>query len=312
MKKTLIGIGITLLVLIIIAFIAVTFFAGSIIKSSVEKIAPGILGVPVTVEDIDVRIFGGKVKVQGLIVGNPEKFKSDYLFSLGELSIDIDMGSLSTDTIIVNEVLITAPKISYEMALGSSNIGALLDNLAKEEEEEEEEEKEEEEKPIDPDAAPAKKVIIKKILLTDGKVSINVAALGGKGLTLPLPKVEMLDVGKEEEGGASLLDVISEIISAIAKSVVKVASGSIDLLGDGAKAALDLTSKSVSAVGDAAGATLHAAGDAAGATVGLAGDAAGATVDAAGDAAKAVGKGAGKVVGGVTGIFKKDKDKEEK
>ena len=313
MKKVLIGIGVTLLVIFIVVFIATTFFLGAIVKTGVEKVAPGILGVPVTVDNVNIGIFRGKVSIKGLVVGNPEKFKSDYLFSLGELSVTLDLKSLSTDTIIVNEVIIKAPKISYEMALGGSNIGSLLDNLAKEEEEEKEEEKEE--KTVDPDAAPAKKVIIEKILLTDGKVSINVAALGGKGMTLPLPKIEMIDVGKEKEGGASLVDVISEIISAIAKSVVKVVSGSVDLLGDGAKATLDMTMKGASAVGDAAGATLHMAGDAAGATIGVAGDAAGATVDVAGDAAKAVGKGAGKLVGGVTGIFKKDKDeapKEEK
>ena len=312
MKKVLIGIGVTLLVLIVIAFIAATFFAGSIIKSSVETIAPGLLGVPVTVEDVDVRIFSGKVNIQGLIIGNPEKFKSDYLFSLGELSIKIDMKSLSTDTIIVNEIIITAPKVSYELALGSSNIGTLLDTLAKEETEEKEEKKKDTAKPTDPDAKPAKKVIIEKILLTDGRVSINIAALGGKGLTLPLPKVEMTDVGKEEEDGATLLDVISEVIGAVAKAVVAVASGSIDLLGDGAKAALDLTAKSVSAVGDAAGATIGVAGDAAGATLDAAGNVAGATVGVAGDGAKAIGKGAGKLVGGVTGIFKKDKDEESK
>ncbi len=309
MKKVLIGIGVTLLVIIVVVVIAITLFAGKLVKTGVEKVAPGILGVPVTVENVNIGIFSGKVNIKGLVVGNPEKFKSDYLFSLGELSVRIDMKSLSTDTIIVNEVLIKVPKISYELALGSSNIGTLLDNLAKEAEEEKEVVKEE--KPVDPNAPPAKKVIIEKIVLTDGKVSINVAALGGQGATLPLPKIEMLDVGKEKEGGASLVDVISAIISEISKAVVHVASGSIHLLGDGAKATMDMTMKSAAAAGDAAGAAVGMVGDAAGATLNVAGDAASATVGAAGDAAKSVGKGAGKLVGGVTGIFKKDKNKEE-
>ncbi len=309
MKKVLIGIGVTLLVIIVVVVIAITLFAGKLVKTGVEKVAPGILGVPVTVENVNIGIFSGKVNIKGLVVGNPEKFKSDYLFSLGELSVRIDMKSLSTDTIIVNEVLIKVPKISYELALGSSNIGTLLDNLAKEAEEEKEVVKEE--KPVDPNAPPAKKVIIEKIVLTDGKVSINVAALGGQGATLPLPKIEMLDVGKEKEGGASLVDVISAIISEISKAVVHVASGSIHLLGDGAKATMDMTMKSAAAAGDAAGAAVGMVGDAAGTTLNVAGDAASATVGAAGDAAKSVGKGAGKLVGGVTGIFKKDKNKEE-
>ncbi len=339
MKKVLIGIGVTLLVIVIVVIIGINFFAGSLVKTGVEKFAPGILGVPVTVENVNIGILRGKASIKGLVVGNPEKFKSDYLFSLGKLSVKLDLKSLSTDTIIVNEIIIKAPEISYELALGSSNIGTLLDNLAKEEDADNKEVKEE--KPADPNAPPAKKVIIEKILLTDGTVSINVTALGGHGATVPLPKIEMTDVGKEKEGGASIVDVISEVISAISKSVVQVASGSVKLLGDGAKATMDMTLKSAAAVGDAAGAAVGVAGDAAGAAVGVAGDAAGAavgvagdaagatidaagaavgvagdaagaTVDAAGDAAKAVGKRAGKLVGGVTGMFKKNKDKEEK
>ena len=313
MKKVLIGIGVTLLVIVIVVFVAVTFFAGKIVKAGVEKVAPSILGVPVTVENVNIGIFRGKVSIKGLVVGNPEKFNSDYLFSLGKLSIKLDMSSLSTDTIIVNEVIITAPKVSYEVALGSSNIGTLLKNLEKEEEEEKEAEKEE--KPLDPNAPPAKKVIIEKILLTDGKVSINVAALGGKGMPIPLPKIELTDVGKEKEGGASLLDVITEIISAVSKSVVQVATGSVKLVGDAAGAAVgaagDVAGATLNVAGDAAGATLNVAGDAAGAAVGVAGDAAGATADAAGAAVGAVGKGAGKLVGGVTGLFGKGKDKAE-
>ncbi len=329
MKKILIGIGVTLLVIVIVVIIGINFFAGSLVKTGVEKFAPGILGVPVTVENVNIGILRGKVSIKGLVVGNPEKFKSDYLFSLGKLSIKLDLESLSTDTIIVNEIIIKAPKISYELALGSSNIGTLLDNLAKEEDDEDNKEVKEE-KPIDPNAPPAKKVIIEKILLTDGKVSINVAALGGRGATVPLPKIEMTDVGKEKEGGANIVDVVSEVIAAISKSVVQVASGSVKLLGDGAKAAMDVTLKSAAVVGDAAGAAVGAAGDAAGAAIGAAGDAAGAAGDAAGaaigaagdaagaavgvasDATKAIGKGAGKLVGGVTGLFKKEKNKEEK
>lgn len=111
MKKVLIGIGVTLLVIIVVVVIAITLFAGKLVKTGVEKVAPGILGVPVTVENVNIGIFSGKVNIKGLVVGNPEKFKSDYLFSLGELSVRIDMKSLSTDTIIVNEVLIKVPKI---------------------------------------------------------------------------------------------------------------------------------------------------------------------------------------------------------
>jgi uncharacterized protein involved in outer membrane biogenesis len=313
MKKVLIGIGITLLVIVIVVIIAINFFAGSMIKAGVEKFAPDILGVPVTVENVYVGLLRGKVSVTGLVVGNPEKFKSDYLFSLGKFSIKIDLKSLSTDTIIINKIIIKAPEISYELALGSSNIGTLLDGLKKEDAEEQVEENKKEQS-SDTEAVPGKKLIIEKILLTDGTVSVNISALGGKGATLPLPKVEITDIGKEKEGGANIVDVVTEVIYAISSSVLQVVSGSMDLLGDSAKAAIGAAGDVAGIAGDAAKATVGIAGDATKATVGAAEDVAGATVGAAGDAAKNVGKGASKLVGGVTGMFKKDKntDTEEK
>ncbi len=319
MKKRTKNIFGTIIVIIVVILIAVCFFLGAIVKSSIEKFAPGILGVPVTVDSVHVYPLRGKVAIKNFVIGNPEKFKSEYLFSLGKLYVNLDMHSLSSDTIIIDEIKITAPKITYELSLKGSNIGTLLDNLKPEEEQETKEEKQPEKSTSE---KPSKKVIIKHFVLSDGKVNIDITALGGKGAALPLPRIEMSDIGKGKEGGASIVDIINTIIVEISKSVTSVASGAADILGDGAKAAIDLTKKSAAAAGamavgsvkiagDMAGSTVDAAGKAVGATADTAGKIVGDTAHVAGDAAKDVGKEASKAVGKFTGMFKK-KSKDEK
>ena len=121
--------GMGLLVVLIVLILVINFFGGSLIKKGIETAAPGILGVPVTVEDVNFRLVAGKVGIKNLVIGNPEGFKSDYLFKLGTLKVSLDMGSLFSDTIIIEEIRVIEPGVTYELALGSSNIGKLLEHL---------------------------------------------------------------------------------------------------------------------------------------------------------------------------------------
>jgi uncharacterized protein involved in outer membrane biogenesis len=312
--------GIGLLVILIVLILVINFFGGSLIKKGIETAAPGILGVPVTVEDVNFHLIAGKVGIKNLIIGNPEGFKSDYLFKLGTLKVSLNMRSLLSDTIIIEEIRVLEPGVNYELALGSSNIGQLLENL---EGDEPKEEKPEEAEPAeaDPDK-PAKTVIIERFEFTGGEIGVKAKMLAGQGITVSLPDIVLRDLGKKEEGGVSLVDIIRDIIKAIAGAVTDVATGSVKLLGDGAKAAAGMAADGVGAAGDAAvkgakmaGDATLAAGDAAVDGVKAAGDMAGDTIGAAADlgsdAVGAVGKGASKLVGGLGGLLG-GKDKDEK
>ena len=313
--------GMGLLVVLIVLILVINFFGGSLIKKGIETAAPGILGVPVTVEDVNFRLVAGKVGIKNLVIGNPEGFKSDYLFKLGTLKVSLDMGSLFSDTIIIEEIRVIEPGVTYELALGSSNIGKLLEHL---EGDEPKEKKPEDEKPEKPKSdKPGKTVIIETFEFAGGEIGVKAKILAGKGVTLPLPTIVMKDIGKEKEGGASLVDIIREIIKAIAGAVTDVATGSVKLLGDGAKAAVGLAADGVGAAGDAAvegakraGDAAAAAGDAALDGAKAAGDMAGETLGSAAalgsEAVGAIGEGASKLVGGLGGLLGgKDTDKKK-
>lgn len=88
-----------------------------------------MLGVPVTLQSADFAPFKGQLKLKGLHVGNPAGFKTAGLFELGSLDVDLDTISLFKQIVVIREIRISAPEITYERALKDSNIGQLLEQL---------------------------------------------------------------------------------------------------------------------------------------------------------------------------------------
>jgi hypothetical protein len=227
MKKILSIAGVVILVLIVV----VVLFLGQIIKAGIETAGPKIAGVPMSVEKVRVNPLSGKVHVKALVIGNPEGFKTESLMKLGEFNLDMSLASLFTDTILIKKILIDAPEITYEKALRSSNFSTLMDNLAPAEEPEKPETEEPKEK-----KASAKKVVIEDFQLNGAKVHVTLTALGGKKMTLPLPDIQMQNIGKDT-GGTNIRDVVSEVFGSIRDAVVKAVASSGDIAGDALKGA---------------------------------------------------------------------------
>jgi uncharacterized protein involved in outer membrane biogenesis len=215
---------------IFILIVALVLSLDHIIKAGVNTMGPKLAGVPVTLEKVSVNPFSGLVHIKGLVIGNPQGFNTPSAMELGEFKIELAMGSLFTDTIVIKQILIEAPQITFEKSLKSSNLSTLQANLAPK------------------DAAPkteaapapekkkgaAKKVIIEDFQLNGAKVHVTITALGGKKMTLPLPDIKMKDIGKNS-GGANPAEVISEVFNSISKAVVDAVASSGAVVGDALK-----------------------------------------------------------------------------
>lgn len=242
-KKTKI---ISIIVAVIIAlFFFIEFCLGFTVKSTINNIAPSILGTDVKVESVAIRPFRGKVYLKGFIVGAPEGYKNE-IFNLSTFNLDFQFSSLFSDTMVINDITIDSPVVTYELKGLNSNIGKLMDRFATDKKKEKEEEKEKSEK----------KVIIKHFKFNGGKVKIASSTLGGAALPIPLPSIELNDIGAKS-GGVTALEATGDIITSIGKGVIV--------------AVKDLAVGSVGVVGDAAGAVGGAIGDAAGAVGGFVG-----------------------------------------
>jgi hypothetical protein len=132
MKRWLyIGGGAVLAILILVA-IGVYFplsSLDSIVKAGVEKYGSDMTQVTVKLDDVKIELTSGKGALRGLTVGNPPGFKSDRALSLGEIGLQLDTGSVTKDTIVIKEISITAPEVTYEFGLKGSNLDALKRNV---------------------------------------------------------------------------------------------------------------------------------------------------------------------------------------
>ncbi len=224
-----------LLIIVIILLIAVgtsvMFFGGAMIKTGVEVVGPRVLGVPVTLENARLSPLRGEAHLRGLHVGNPEGFKTDSLFDLGQMDIHLDLFSLLSDTIVIHRINIDAPIITYEQGVRRNNIGTLLQDLEKKAEEipEEDEEKED---------VPGKNLVIEELIISDARLNASFTAMEGRTVALSLPTIEMTDLGKEREP-MTVAEVIREVLAVVAASAGQAVAGATDLVGEGAEAARD-------------------------------------------------------------------------
>jgi len=206
-----------LVVLGVVGLIVFYLSFGSIVEKAIETLGPKMTKSVVTVEHVGLSLFGGKMDVKGVVIGNPEGFNTESAFRLEHVRVVLQPTSLLSDRIVVREVLIEGPKITYEMGLTGSNIGALKRNIDDFAAKFAGEGGEEEEEPSEG----GKKIRIDDFRLRNAKIALSAKLFQGKAATLPLPEVHVQDIGKDS-GGKSPAEIMSEVFDVVASSITQV------------------------------------------------------------------------------------------
>ena len=267
-----------LIVILIIAVFAIILNLGKIVKTGINTVVPQVTKCEAHVDDVNFNVFGGKFEIKNLVIKNPEGYKTDQAFSLGHIFVDVKMGSLLSDVIEIDQVLIDAPEITYEVGLGNSNLNTILENvnsaLPSSDEEKKEEKKEEKEG--------GKKVVINLVKVTNGKIGVSAKIAGGMEAPIVLPDIEIKDLGKKE-GGISMVQAAAVTLKTTLLSIFDVLKSSGKLLLDGAKAIGEGIVDGVKSIGDGAKDSIKSLGDGAKDSIKSLGDSAKSLGDSAKD-----------------------------
>ena len=216
MKKIILGIGITLVLLLIIGLVALGLSLDGIVKRGVETMGPKVMKVDVKLDKFALSLFSGGGELDGLVIGNPAGFKSTNAVSVGVGRVVVKPSSLLSDKIVIQMVKVDAPEINLETGLNGTNLKKILDNLN--------------ETPSSPDtnaaakpasAAPGKKLEVDDFLLTGAKLNVIVAGLGSQ--TLALPEIHLSNLGTGPDGISSV-ELTKVILSEIEKVAAKAAA----------------------------------------------------------------------------------------
>lgn len=228
------GVAVTLVILITLFLF---FWIGPTIETAIEKIGPQVLGTEVTVGNILIDPLRGTIHIRNLYIGNPEDFANESAVDITSCKVVIDLRSLWTDIIVIKEIRIEKPEFTYERKLQADNFRELQKNVEayakKNAGGETQGEKEESEDEV-PSETPEKKVIIERLIITNGKVNAKISAL--PTTPFPLPDIEKTGIGKDD-GGASWSEAGKEVLSAIYDSILGAVTNIGDMTGDAIKSA---------------------------------------------------------------------------
>jgi hypothetical protein len=218
MKKIFWAIGIMVAVLIVVAVIVYSLFLDKIVKAAVEDIAPKIVQVPVTLDEVKISILTGSAKIKGFVVGNPDGYKSPFAISIGTAAVGVNPSSVFSDKIVVRSVEIHNPEITFEGGLGGNNLGKIMDNVN---------DIAQSGGPVSTNkngsAKPAKKIEVDDLLITGAKVHGTLVLFAGKEVplpSLPLPDIHLVNLGKGT-GGLTATDLTRAVLQAITAATLK-------------------------------------------------------------------------------------------
>ena len=178
-----------LVVFLAVLLVVLQYALGPAVKTTAEQLGPKILGTSVVVSNAHLRILSGLVRLEGVVVGPPEGFDAN-VFEMQNFRVDLDLASIlggTNDPIVIRDITVEGPFVTYELKGIRDNLHALLSNLGADDDGE----KPEEEKKEEPEEKKegGRKVVIGHFLFKDAKVRVAVA--GGKGAVVPLPDIEL-------------------------------------------------------------------------------------------------------------------------
>jgi len=264
MKKIIVGCLLVAVVGLVAALFYVTSNLNALVVQAVETFGKPVTQTEVKLESSDISFLSGEGSLHGLFIGNPAGYKGSSAFELGAIKVALDSETVADDVVVIKSIDISAPMITYEPGgAAGSNLQQLMKNVdsfaAKEGESQSE-------------AAPAEqdqqegsaKIVINRVTITDGKIKI-VTPLSKEGLSAPLPKIELTDLGKDK-GGISAADAFKLVMEkVVAASSGAVAGPLADIQGQlkeqASKQVSDLTSKAQDATKDLPGGLDQKAGE---------------------------------------------------
>jgi len=129
MKKILIGVaGLAIVIAGGLAFVWSNL--DGIVKDSIQTYGSQATQTEVRVAGVKLELEAGKAAISGLTVANPAGFSDPNIFELGNIVTKIDVSTIRQNPIVIDEIIISAPVIVYEInKSGLSNVDVLKKQL---------------------------------------------------------------------------------------------------------------------------------------------------------------------------------------
>jgi len=219
--KKVIGISFLIFTLVIIGGVVALFLAlNSIVANEIRTFGTQATGTKVELQSVNILPFSGSVELKGVCIANPKDCQSKNAFALGRFYVDMNLKSLFTDKIVINNVIIEDAAVDLEPSVSqTSNLHEIKNNIMQYCKGQEAEKKESAKQ--EPAAQkPGKTVMIKYFVIKSGTISVS-SSLLKTSVNVPMPKIEMQDIGGDnnKSGGDVLQEVFNQTLKGIGTAV---------------------------------------------------------------------------------------------
>ncbi len=127
--KVVIGVVVVLVLAVAGAGVFLLQNLDGIVKDLIEDIGTEVVGQKVSVADVKVNLAEGSASISGLSVANPPGFSAEPVFSLGNIKVAIDTGSITGPVYVINEISVSDVSVLAEQKGTSTNVQTLLDGM---------------------------------------------------------------------------------------------------------------------------------------------------------------------------------------
>ena len=201
---------------------------GLVVKYALERYGPEVTGVSFKVGEVSLSPRDGRGTLRGIEIGNPDGYASPRAAHLGAIDVALDRATLLEPVVVLHELAVVAPLVTYERLGKTNNLEAIQGNIQRH---------------IDASGGPSsarpaeakagrRKFVIERLTIRGARVTMTGPALRGQGLTFDLPDVDLRDVGKSQ-GGMSASEIGHLVTGVILQKIAQKTLTSLELLRKG-------------------------------------------------------------------------------
>jgi hypothetical protein len=205
MKKLLIAAGV-LAAAFLIATAMLIARLDLLITKAINTYGPEITGTEVRTDNVRVSFLSGEAAVKNFLLGNPKGFRSAHAMKAASITVDLELGSLLGDTIVVKRIEVVQPDIIYEKRGGTDNFKIIARHA---------EQRAKDAGLVSGEAGkekPAKKLLIREFIIRGGRVTLYTPDLPSGVASAAIPDMHLKNVGKD---GAEPSSVFSQVLASL-------------------------------------------------------------------------------------------------
>lgn len=200
------------LAILIIVFLVLSFSLDGIVKSAIKESGSELLQTEVNVDDVHISLFDGSGVIKGFVVHNPEGFSDEPAIQIRETRMKIDLSTIFSDPIVVENVTIKNPELFFEQKGIGANLKTLNDNMG-----------------LSDDSSETS-MVIDHLLIENGTVRVSTTIERERTVEASISQFELNGIGRD--GSNTIKQSIHQIMEPLLERAMReaVASGVMEQL----------------------------------------------------------------------------------